>query len=92
LADFAGRILDFPVRGAAVRSFLSDLRSKRLGDVAALQAIFGDAALWNEIFDFWKSRGWVVPAPHSPMYVFAGPDFRQDMDLEEFCGRQDLEL
>jgi hypothetical protein len=88
LPDFASRLLDFPVRGAAVQSFLFDLRAKRLGDIAALQAILGDHTLWTELFEYWQSRGWIVPAPHSPMYVFAGPDLPEEISLEEFCGKE----
>jgi hypothetical protein len=89
--DFTPRLLDFPVRTAAVQAFLADLKARRLGDMAALQAVIGDSALWNDILGFWLDRGWIVPAPHSPIHVFPGGNFFPDITLREFCGEEDGE-
>jgi hypothetical protein len=89
--DFAPRLLDFPVRTAAIDSFLADLRAKRIGDIAALQAVLGDSALWDDLLGFWLDRGWIRPAPHSPIHVFPGEGFTSDVTLREFCG-EDIEM
>jgi hypothetical protein len=88
--EFAPRLLDFPVRTAAIHTFLADLKAKRIGDIAALQAVIGDSALWDDLFGFWLDRGWVKPAPHSPIHLFPGESFAPDLTLREFCG-EDVE-
>ena len=86
--DFTSRLLDFPVRTAAVQAFLADLKARRIADVAALQAVIGDSALWDDVFGFWLDRGWIRPAPHSPIHVFPGENFGPDITLREFCGEE----
>ena len=86
MRDFTARLLDFPVRAAAISSFLADLKAKRIGDIAAIQAVLGDSALWDDLLGYWLDRGWVKPAPHSPIHVFPGERFMPDLTLREFCG------
>lgn len=88
--EFTARLLDFPVRTAAIASFLADLKAKGIGDIGALQAVIGDAALWNDLLGFWLDRGWVRPASHSPIHLFPGEGFHSNLTLREFCG-EDLE-
>lgn len=84
--EFSARLLDFPVRTAAVASFLADLKAKGIGDIGALQAVIGDAALWDDLLGFWLDRAWVRPAPHSPIHLFPGENFDSNLTLREFCG------
>ena len=86
--EFTPRLLDFPVRTAAVSAFLADLKAKGIGDIASLQAVIGDSALWDEVRGFWLDRGWIRPAPHSPIHVFPGESFSPDVTLREFCGEE----
>ncbi len=88
MAEFTASLLDFPVRTAALDTFLRDLKSRRLGDISALQAVVNDSQLWGTIFRYWMDREWVAPAPHSPMYVFPGPAFTDDLTLQQFCGEE----
>ncbi len=89
---FTLRLLDFPVRAAAVGTLLADLKARRIGDIAALRAVIGDSALWDDLFGYWLDRNWVRPAPHSPIHVFPGEDFGPDIRLREFCGEEDDEF
>jgi len=84
--EFSARLLDFPVRAAAVAAFLADLKAKGIGDIASLQAVIGDTALWNDLRGFWLDREWVRPAPHSPIHLFPGDRFDSNLTLREFCG------
>ncbi len=86
MTDFSSRLLDFPVRTAAVDDFLRQLKSKSLGDLSAVAAAIGDAALFSELLDFWIDRGWVTRSPSSPMYAFPGEAFSPDLSLRDFCG------
>ena len=86
--DFSSRLLDFPVRTAAVASFLADLKAKGIGDIAALQAVIGDSALWDDLLGYWLDRAWVRPAPHSPIHLFPGENFDSNLTLREFCGEE----
>jgi hypothetical protein len=86
--DFTWRVRAFSARAAAISTLLADLKSKRLGDVSAVEAVVGDRGLWLEVLAYWREQGWVVPAPHSPLYVFPGPDFPDDLDLPRFCGEE----
>jgi hypothetical protein len=88
MADFTASLLDFPVRTAAIDTFLRDLKSRRLGDIAALQAVVNDSQLWGTLLQFWREREWVALAPHSPMYVFPGSAFTDDLTLQQFCGEE----
>lgn len=86
MPEFASRILDFPVRAAAVDDFRRQLRSRNLGDLSAVAAAIGDAALFAELLAFWQERGWVVRSPSSPVHAYGGPELSTDVTLAEFCG------
>jgi hypothetical protein len=84
--EFSDRLLDFPVRTAAVAAFLADLKARGIADVSALQGVIGDTVLWNELYAYWSGRGWIRPAPHSPTQVFSGDRLEPDLPLRAFCG------
>lgn len=86
MSDLSSRLLDFPVRTAAVDDFRRQLASKGLGDLSAVEAAIGDAALFAELLDLWIGRGWVTRAPSSPIYAFPGSEFSFDLSLRDFCG------
>lgn len=86
MTDLSSRLLDFPVRTAAVDDFLRQLKSKSLGDLSAVGAALGDAALFSELVGLWVDRGWVTRSPSSPIYAFPGPEFSSDLSLHDFCG------
>ena len=86
MTDFSSRILDFPVRTAAVDDFRKQLRTRNVGDLSAVAAALGDAALFSGLLAFWQERGWVVRSPSSPVHAFGGPEFSSDVTLAEFCG------
>ena len=85
MADYSSSLLDFPARTAAVGTFLRDLRSRRLGDISALQAVVNESHLWATVYEFWRQKEWITPAPHSPMYVFPGPAFSDDLTVHDLC-------
>jgi len=86
MSDVSSRILDFPVRAAAVEEFRRQLAARNLGDLSAVAATIGDATLFSELLALWLDRGWVVRSPSSPIYAYSGPGFSPDLDLGDFCG------
>ena len=90
--DWTERILLFPVRAAAVDSFLHDLKRKRSGDLNGLLTTLNDGSLCREALHFWLQREWVVVAPFSPLVALAGPSFTRDLTLHAFCGESEWEL
>jgi len=86
MTELSSRLLDFPVRTAAVEDFRRQLASKGLGDLSAVGAAVGDAALFSELVGLWIARGWATRSPSSPMYALAGPAFSPDLSLRDFCG------
>ena len=86
MTDLAQRLLDFPVRTAAIDDFRRQLASKGLGDLSAVAAVIGDAALFAELLGLWIERGWVTRSPSSAIYAFPGPAFSTDLSLHDFCG------
>jgi hypothetical protein len=86
VTDLSQRLLDFPVRTAAVDDFRRQLASKGLGDLSAVGAALGDAALFSELLGLWLDRGWVRRSPSSPIYAFPGSEFSPDLSLRDFCG------
>ena len=66
--------------------FRKQLRIRNFGDLSAVAAAIGDAALFSELLALWIGRGWVVRAPSSPVHAFGGPEFSTDVSLAEFCG------
>jgi hypothetical protein len=53
----------------------------------AVLVTLNDGSLCREAVWHWISNGWVVVAPHSPLVAMAGPGFRPDLTLREFCGQ-----
>ncbi len=86
MTDLSSRLLEFPVRTAAVEDFRRQLRSPGLGDLSAVAAALGDAALFSELLGLWIDRGWVTRSLSSPIYAFPGPEFSADLSLRDFCG------
>ncbi|HEY6929321.1 MAG TPA: hypothetical protein VJA66_06565 [Thermoanaerobaculia bacterium] len=84
--DWSERILLFPVRAAAVDTFLHDLKRKRSGDLNGLLTTLNDGSLCREALRYWLRREWVVVAPFSPLVALAGPSFTRDLTLHAFCG------
>ncbi len=60
--NWTERILDFPVRAAAVDDFLRDVRARGTGDLNAVLATFNKSGLCREALTFWTSREWIVVA------------------------------
>ncbi len=86
MTELSSRLLDFPVRTAAVEDFRRQLAAKGLGDLSAVGAALGDAALFSELVTLWIDRGWVMRSPSSPMYAFPGSSFSPELSLRDFCG------
>jgi hypothetical protein len=89
--DWTERILLFPVRAAAVDSFLHDLKRKRSGDLNGLLTTLNEGSLCREALRYWLRREWVVVAPFSPLVALAGPSFTRDLTLHTFCGESEWE-
>jgi hypothetical protein len=84
--NWTKRILDFPVRAAAVDDFLRDLRARGTGDLNALLTTLNEGGLCRQAVDYWTDRGWIVVAPQTPMLALAGPRFDRAVTLRRFCG------
>jgi hypothetical protein len=80
------RILDFPVRAAAVDDFLKDLRARGSGDLNAVLTTLNESRLCREAVDYWSESGWIVVAPNTPLLALAGPRFHRGLSLRAFCG------
>jgi hypothetical protein len=80
------RILDFPVRAAAVDDFLRELRARGTGDLNAVLTTLNESGLCREAVDYWSQSGWIVVAPNTPLIALAGPRFQRGLTLRMFCG------
>ena len=80
------RILEFPVRAAAVDDFLRDLRSRGTGDLNAVLTTLNEGGLCREAVRHWIGNGWIVVAPNTPLLALTGPAFHRALTLEDFCG------
>lgn len=80
------RILDFPVRAAAVDDFLRDLRAHGTGDLNGVLATLNEGSLCREAVEYWTGNGWIVLAPSQPTIALAGPTFVPQLGLRVFCG------
>ena len=80
------RILEFPVRAAAVDDFLRDLRARGTGDLNAVLTTLNEGGLCREAVRHWTGHGWIVIAPNTPLLALTGPAFDRAMTLEDFCG------
>lgn len=86
--EWTERILDFPVRAAAVDSFLRDLKAKRAADLNAVLVTLNEGGLCREALRHWLLKEWIVVAPHSPLTAMTGPAFTRDLTLRAFCGER----
>lgn len=84
--NWTERILDFPVRAAAVDDFLRELRAHGKGDLNAVLATLNEGGLCREAVETWTGRGWIVLAPSQPTIALAGPEFVPQLGLRVFCG------
>jgi hypothetical protein len=80
------RILDFPVRAAAVDEFLKELRARGTGDLNAVLATLNEGGLCRQAVDYWTGSGWIVVAPQTPLLALTGPEFDRAVSLRTFCG------
>jgi hypothetical protein len=80
------RILEFPVRAAAVDDFLRELKAKGTGDLNAVLTTLNESGLCRQAVDHWVGQGWIVPAPNSPLIALRGPAFARELSLHDFCG------
>jgi hypothetical protein len=88
--DWTQRILEFPVRAAAVDDFLRDLRSRRTADLNAVLSTLNEGGLCREAVRHWTENGWIMVAPNTPLLALPGPRFDRALTLTEFCG--DVEI
>ena len=84
------RILEFPVRAAAVDDFLRDLRARGTGDLNAVLTTLNESGLCRDAVRHWTSNGWIVIAPNTPLLALTGPAFDRAMTLADFCGSVEL--
>lgn len=84
------RILEFPVRAAAVDDFLRDLRARGTGDLNAVMTTLNDGGLCRAALRHWTESGWIVVAPNTPLLALAGPSFDREMTLSDFCGEVEI--
>ena len=84
--NWTERILDFPVRAAAVDDFLRELRAHGKGDLNAVLTTLNEGGLCREAVDRWTEAGWIVLAPNQPTIALAGPGFVPEIGLRAFCG------
>ena len=84
--NWTKRILDFPVRAAAVDDFMKDLRSHGTADLNAVLATLNESGLCREALDHWTGNAWIVIAPNAPTIAMAGPAFVPQLTLRNFCG------
>lgn len=84
--NWTKRILDFPVRAAAVDDFLKDLRAHGTADLNAVLATLNEGGLCREALDYWTGNAWVELASNDPTIAMAGPAFSPRLTLRNFCG------
>ena len=80
------RILEFPVRAAAVDEFLRELRARGCGDLNAVLTTLNESGLCRTAVRHWTDRGWIVAAPNTPLLALKGPGFDRELSLRDFCG------
>jgi hypothetical protein len=84
--NWTQRILDFPVRAAAVDDFLQDLRARGTGDLNAVMTTLNEGGLCRQALRHWTENGWIVLAPSTPTLALTGPAFVRNLTLRNFCG------
>ena len=88
--NWTERILEFPVRAAAVDEFLRDLRARGTGDLNAVLTTLNEGGLCREAVRHWTRNGWIVVAPNTPLLALTGPAFDRDLTLSDFCGEIEI--
>jgi hypothetical protein len=88
--DWTERILDFPVRAAAVDDFLRDLRGRGTADLNAVLTTLNEGGLCREAVRHWTENGWIVLAPNTPLLALTGPAFQRELTLSEFCSEIEI--
>ena len=88
--NWTERILEFPVRAAAVDDFLRDLRARGAGDLNAVLTTLNEGGLCREVVRRWTESGWIVVAPNTPLLALTGPAFEPELTLTDFCS--DIEI
>jgi hypothetical protein len=83
---WSSRVLDFPVRAAAVDEFLRELCARGCGDLNAVLTTLNEGGLCRTIVQYWSDRGWIVMAPNTPLLALTGPGFDRTVGLRRFCG------
>jgi hypothetical protein len=84
--NWTRRILDFPVRAAAVDDFLRELRAHGTADLNAVLATLNESELCRQALDYWTGNDWIALAPSAPTIALAGPAFVPQLTLRNFCG------
>ena len=84
--NWTERILDFPVRAAAMDDFLKDMRAHGTADLNAVLATLKESGLCREALDYWTGNAWIELAPNAPTIALAGPAFVPQLTLRNFCG------
>src|SRR4051794_24060966 len=84
--NWTERILEFPVRTAAVDDFLRELRARGTGDLNAVLSTLNESGLCRQAVDYWTGREWIVLAPQTPLLALIGPRFDRGVSLRRFCG------
>ncbi len=74
--NWTERILDFPVRAAAVDDFLRELRAHGKGDLNAVLTTLNEGGLCREAVERWTEAGWIVLAPQPADDRAGGPALR----------------
>ncbi len=88
--DWTERILDFPVRAAAVDDFLRDLRARGTADLNAVLTTLNEGGLCREVVRRWTECGWIVVAPNTPLLALTGPAFGPELTLSDFCSEIEI--
>ncbi len=88
--NWTERILEFPVRAAAVDDFLRDLRARGAGDLNAVLTTLNEGGLCREALRNWTESGWIVVAPNTPLLALRGPAFESGLTLSEFCAEVEI--
>jgi hypothetical protein len=83
---WSSRVLDFPVRSAAVDEFLRELRARGCGDLNAVLTTLNEGGLCRMAVRYWTEQGWIVAAPNTPLLALTGPAFDRAVGLRRFCG------
>ena len=67
-------------------AFLRELHAFGAGDLNAVFATLNEGGLCRQALAYWKGRGWITVAPHSPLLALRGEALHRGIGLHEFCG------